>query len=92
MRISDSCVSSETIKELTGGNHIMFLQSLGHIPWILDKNNKEIGDIVPFEQMFLGDDVIIKEIRINNNPDLSKELTNTYKGKMLVFSIKDSWS
>ncbi|MDU5208020.1 hypothetical protein [Clostridium perfringens] len=92
MRIMKSCVSSETIKELTNSKRIIFLQSLGYYIWLLDKKNRNIGYIVPCEQMYLGDDVIIKEIIIDNNEKLSKELTNLYRGKILIFSIKDEWS
>lgn len=92
MRINESCVSSEDIKNLTGATQIIYLNSLGHYPWLL-KGSKEIGDIVPYGNIYLGDDIIIKEIRIKDNKKLSEELTEKYKSKILIFStITDMWN
>ena len=86
MRIHDNCVSSETIKSKCNGKKILYLQSLGYYPWILDKNDKEIGRIIPLDgKMYLGDDVIIEKIEIYNNKKLSKELTEKHKFKILIF-------
>lgn len=94
MRIHENCVSSETIKSKCGGIKILFLQSLGYYPWILDKKDKEVGRIIPIEgQMYLGDDVIIEEIIIHGNEELSKELTEKYKYRILIFGFDiDQWN
>lgn len=93
MRIQESCVSSEDIKNLTGAVSILYLQSLGHYPWLLDKKDKEIGRIVPMESAYLGDDLVVKEIDIYNNKELSEELTKKYRGKIIIFSsLTDRWN
>lgn len=94
MRIHDNCVSSETIKSKCKGQRLLYLQSLGYCPWILDSKDKEIGMIIPLEgKMYLGDDVIIKEIKIHNDDRLSRELTEKYRYKILIFGFDiDNWS
>lgn len=94
MRIHENCVSSETIKSKCNGKRILYLQSLGYWPWILDSRDKEVGMIIPLEgKMYLGDDVIIKKIKIHGNEELSKELTEKYKYKILIFGFDiDSWN
>lgn len=94
MRIHENCVSSETIKSKCNGVKILYLQSLGHYPWILDSREKEVGTIIPLEgKMYLGDDVIIKEIKIHGDEKLSKELTDKYKYKILIFGFDiDNWN
>jgi hypothetical protein len=94
MRIHKNCVSSETIKSKCNGKKILYLQSLGYYPWILDENDKEIGRIIPLDgKMYLGDDVIIEKIEIYNNKKLSKELTEKHKFKILIFGFDiDQWN
>ena len=46
MRIHKNCVSSETIKSKCNGKRILYLQSLGYYPWILDENDKEIDNLI----------------------------------------------
>lgn len=92
MRIQDSCVSSEDIKTIIGSNKILYCQSLGFSPWLLDERGNEIGLIKTSKPVYLGDDIIIKEIIVFDNEELSNKLTTKYKSKILIMSeINDNW-
>lgn len=92
MRIQESCVSSEDIKIATGAKSILYMQSIGYKPWLMDKRGHEIGEIKTVGPVYLGDDIVIKEIIIFKDKELSKKLTEKYKSKILIMSLlKDQW-
>jgi hypothetical protein len=83
--ISRSCVSSEDLKYETGADEIFCERQIG-IGCTLSKDGGWIGYIEDFG-IYLGDDIIIKEIKIYDNEELSKKLTEKHKSKILICSI-----
>lgn len=83
-RIHNSCVSSEDIKIDTGADQIICERQIA-LGTMLCKKGRFIGYIDDLA-IYIGDDVIIKEICIYNKPELSNKLTEKYRGKLLVFS------
>lgn len=92
MRIQSNCVSSEDIKTLTNTDKIVYCQSIGYRPWLINKSGHEIGYIEPLGAIYLGDDIIIKKIVIYKDKKLSDILTKKYRSKILIMSkFNDDW-
>lgn len=90
-RIYESCISSEDIKHECGADKL-FSYVQGGIGVTIIKNDEWIGYIDHFE-IYLGDDYIIKKIVLYKNEELSKKLSEKYRGKILISSnFKDSVS
>lgn len=80
----DYIVSSEDIKYITEADQIFCDRQISIGP-VLVKKGIFIGYIDGYENC-LGSDIIIEKIVIYDNPDLSKELTEKYKNKIMIFS------
>lgn len=94
-RIWESCVSSEDIKQDCGADYII-TSSCPEIDLMIVKKDllgREafIGYIENYANI-LGDDIIIRKIRIYNNDKLTRDLSDKYLGKILILSkCKDKW-
>ena len=87
-RIYMSAVSSEDIKADCNADSLMSYLQIGYGIMII------AGDVtigcIDFDTEFLGADLYIKSFHMYNSPKLSKDLTEKYKGKLLIGSrIKD---
>jgi hypothetical protein len=86
MRIFNSCVNSvDIIHECGKATHLFSEQQLGIGIMIMNKDD-HIGNI-DYHAEYLGDDFLITKISIRDNEELSKKLTEKYRGKILIPSI-----
>lgn len=95
MRISDSCISAEDVKKECGVDELFAYLQMGY-GIILHKKDifgriKDIG-YIDYHCEYLGDDLLISKVVIRDNEEESRRLTDLFKGKILIYSYRDSIS